>query len=175
APLPAEAVHELLDSLALPAIDAQAWSERVFRHSGGNPFFVLETVRALLEPGADAWADTALPAPGSLQRLIAARLAKLSPVALKLARVAALAAADFSVDVAAAVLDQHPLDLLDAWRELEAADVVRGQGFAHDLIREASRAAVPEALRTWLHGRIATALEAQRAAPGRIAPHARAA
>ncbi|HWH81332.1 MAG TPA: BTAD domain-containing putative transcriptional regulator, partial [Burkholderiaceae bacterium] len=162
APLSAGSVHELLDSLGLPGIDAQAWSERVFRHSGGNPFFVLETVRALLEPGigAGAWADTALPAPGTLQRLIAARLAKLSPAALKLARVAALAAADFSVDVAAAVLDQHPLDQLDAWRELEAADVVRGQGFAHDLIRQACRAAVPEALRAWLHGRIAAALEA---------------
>ncbi|HZT55912.1 MAG TPA: hypothetical protein VFA35_06780, partial [Burkholderiaceae bacterium] len=42
-------------------------------------------------------------------------------------------------------------------------------------IRQACRAAVPEALRAWLHGRIAAALEAQHAAPGRIAPHARAA
>jgi tetratricopeptide (TPR) repeat protein len=168
------AVAELLDSLALPGMGAAAWAARVHRHSGGNPLFILETLRALL--AADAPVGTALPLPDTLRRLVERRLAQLPPLALKLARVAALAGADFSVDLAAAVLElPHALDLLDAWRELEAAQVLHGRVFAHDVIFETVRDSLPAALRQWLHERIAGWLAAHDGAALRLAWHWRAA
>lgn len=174
-PLDAGAVHELLASLALPGIDASTWAPRVHRHSGGNPMFILETLRALLAGGLPQ-PGTALPLPDTLRRLVERRLAQLSPPALKLARVAALAGADFDVELAAAVLGlADPLDLLDAWRELETAQVLHERRFVHDVIFETVRDSVPAALRGWLHGRVAEWLAAHGGAALALARHWQAA
>ena len=53
--------------------------------------------------------------------LVERRLGLLFGAALKLARVAALAAANFDAELAAAVLQAHPLDIAELWRELESA------------------------------------------------------
>ena len=180
-PLDQTAVVELLTSLALPGLDAEAWASRLHRHTGGNPMFILETLRALAQgeaalpfgpgSGADMGSEAPLPLPVNLRQLIDRRLAQLPPLALKLARVAALAGNDFSVDLAAEVLGTHAMDLLDAWRELEVAQVMQGPAFAHDLIFEALRDSVPQALRQWLHLRIATWLQAHQGAAVRLALH----
>lgn len=172
APLDLAAVQALLASLELPGFDAAAWAPRVHRHSGGNPVFILETLRAVL--GAGESAGDRLPLPPTLRHLLDARFAQLSPAAQKLARVAAVAGADFGVELAAAVLDAHPLDLADAWAELESAQLMRAAGFVHDLVHEAIRASVPEALARWLHARVADALGAT-APPTRVAEHRQAA
>ncbi len=178
-PLDAAQVGELLDSLGLPGLQAAAWAPRLHKHSGGNPLFVLETLRAWLDHAVGtplAAPGSPPPAPDSLRHLIDGRLARLSPLALKLARVAAVAEADFQVDLAAAALSIHPLDLLDAWHELEAAQVFRDGGFAHDLIAELTRDTVPGALRRWLHARIAAWLqESDSATAAATARHWRAA
>jgi DNA-binding SARP family transcriptional activator len=177
-PLDERFVVELLDSLALPGIDGRSLGPRVHRHAGGNPFHTLETVRAwLAQPGAQDVAEGApLPTTQSMRRLVEQRLRRLSVPALKLARVAAVAGADFDVDLAAAVLEVHALDLHDAWHELEAAHVLDGHRFAHDLVFDVARDSVPAALRRWVHARTAAHLEARgQAPPARVALHWRAA
>jgi tetratricopeptide (TPR) repeat protein len=105
-------------------------------------------------------------------QLIQRRLGRLSADAVQLARCAAIAAPDFSVELAAQVLGQRPLQLADPWAELEAAQVLRPDGqFAHDLIHEAARASVPRAVARHLHGEIAAFLVARGVDPGRTAPH----
>src|ERR1700712_628004 len=99
-----------------------------------------------------------LPQPTTVGALVQRRLAQLSPAALKLARAASLAGASFSAELAANVLELHPLDIAEPWRELEAAQVIRDGAFAHDLIFEATRASVPEPIAQLLHRRIATHL-----------------
>ncbi len=170
-PLDPGAVLDLLESLALPGIDASMWAQRVHHHSGGNPLFILETLRALLAGNGAVAADATLPLPDKLRQLIERRLTQLSPQAIKLARLAAVAGQDFHVDLAAAVLEVHALDLLDAWRELEAVQVLQGSAFAHDLIFEVTRDAVPAVLRRWLHARVAQWLDAHHGVPGRLALH----
>ncbi len=170
-PLDAAAVGELIASLALPGIDPASWAPKLHRHSGGNPMFILETLRALLGAGAAPADIAALPLPDNLRASIERRLAALSPTALKLARVAAVAGPDFGVDLAAAVLGMHALDLHDGWRELEAAQVVNDHAFAHDLIFETTRDSIPLALRRWLHTRIAEHLAAHGGLPVRLALH----
>lgn len=112
-----------------------------------------------------------LPAPAHVGQLIERRLQQLSAPALRLARVAALAGQDFSVELAATVLGQHALDIADAWRELEAAQVIRDRAFAHDLIHEATLRSVPQAIARVLHKDIADYLVAHDGLPARTAGH----
>lgn len=171
-PLAPAAIAELLASLAIEGLDAAAWAGPLARHTGGNPMFILETLRALLaQQGAPALAEAKLPAPGNIGQLILRRLDQLSPDALKLARVAALAGQDFGAELAATVLQRHPLDLAEAWRELEAAQVLRDDAFAHDLIQDATLQSVPEPIARLLHRDIAGFLAARDAPPERVAPH----
>lgn len=172
APLDETEVARLLESLAIPEFDAAAWALPLTRHTGGNPMFILETLLAMLAGGSSALAGSArLPAPAHIGQLIERRLNQLSAPALRLARVAALAGQDFSAALAAQVLDLHLLDIAEPWRELEATQVIRDQGFAHDLIFEATLRTVPAPIARALHQNIASYLETQAAAPASIARH----
>ena len=171
-PLDDNAVKALLESLAIPDFDVDAWVAPMARHTGGNPMFILETLLAMLAHGSALNAGSLkLPAPAHVGQLIERRLDQLSAPALRLARVAALAAQDFSVELAATVLGQHALDIADAWRELEDAHVIRSNAFAHDLIYEATLRTVPQPIARVLHKDIAEYLEARGAPPARIAGH----
>lgn len=171
-PLEAAEVAALIDSLGIPALNGDALAGALHRHTGGNPQFVLETLRALLLDGrADAFARDALPLPASVGALIEARLKRLTPLSTKLARVGAVADAQFDAALAAQVLGCEVLDLADAWTELEAAQVLSGEGFAHDLVAEAVRRSVPVPIARRLHAGIAAALEERNAAPAAVAHH----
>lgn len=168
-PLTEADVRALLDSLALPQIDAASLAGPLLRHTGGNPFFLLETVGALAAQGDEA--VLALPTAPSVGALLERRLAQISPAALRLARVAALAGVDFSAALASAVLDQHPLDLVPAWQELEAAQIINEASFAHDLVLDATTRSVPRPIAQVLHGAIGAYLEQHRAPAARVAHH----
>lgn len=168
-PLAEPDVRALLESLALPRIDAASLAGPLLQHTGGNPFFLLETVGALAAGGDEA--ESRLPTTPSVGALLERRLVQLSPAALRLARVAALAGVDFSAALAAAVLEQHPLDLVGAWQELEAAQMIRDQSFAHDLIVEATVRSVPRPIAQVLHGAIGAFLEEHGAPAARVAHH----
>ena len=174
APLDIDAVAALVDSLGLPGIDGAALAPGLWRRTGGNPLFVLETLKqAWVEQRLAGLADEqALPRPLSVARLIERRLTQLSAPALALARCAAVAGQDFSTGLATRVLGQSALGLADAWAELEAAQVLRDQAFVHDLFFEAALASVPAAIARHLHGEIAAHLESQgQVAPATLAAH----
>ena len=69
------------------------------------------------------------------------------------------------------MLEAHPLDIAEPWRELESAQVLRDGAFAHDLIFEATRKSVPVPIARLLHRRIAAHLLARQALPDSVAPH----
>ena len=168
-PLTIEQLTELLGSLGLPQIREAELAIDLHRHSGGNPMFALETLR-------EAWAGTGLaggrlPRPVSVTRLIERRVMRLSRAAIRLARCAAVAGVDFSIDLAAVVLEVPVIDLADAWNELEQAHVFDGGAFAHDLIHEAVRAGLPSQIARHLHGDVASHLQQRNAAPASIATH----
>jgi DNA-binding SARP family transcriptional activator len=170
-PLPplAEAdVRLLLETLSLEGLNAAELAAPLARHTGGNPYFVLETLGAVLtQPDAGG----RLPTSPTVSTLIEQRLSQLSPAAMRLMRVAALAGEDFSAALAAHVLRSHPLDLTEAWSELERSHVLSGNGFAHDLVRDVAARAVPAPIAELLHRGIAEYLEAQAAPPARVAQH----
>jgi len=171
-PLPALAeadVRELIDALELPGIDAARIAGPLTRHTGGNPFFVLETLGAVLADPERI--GTTLPTAPRVSALIARRLSQLSPAALRLARMAALAGSDFSPALAASVLESHPIDLADAWAEATQARVLADEGFVHDLVRDVAASAIPGPIAQLLHEGIARHLHAAQAPPARVAHH----
>ena len=171
-PLDDADVEAFVDSLRLGGVDARALAPPLRRATGGNPLFMLETLKAALLEGRAAGIDPAhLPRPGSVLSLIQRRLARLSPEALNLARVAALAGQDFDAELAAQVLDRPALELAEAWAELETAGVLQEQAFAHDLILEVALAGVPQAIGRAVRRRVAQALEQRGGEPARIAVH----
>ncbi|WP_456830534.1 BTAD domain-containing putative transcriptional regulator [Deinococcus sp. UYEF24] len=154
----------------------------LWRHTGGNPLFVLETLRSLIDAGGPGskpeplphsstlpLLSTSLPLPPELEPLLRRRLERVSEPALRLARVAAVAGSEFDAELAAQVIGVHPLDLVQPWAELETAQIMNGSSFTHDLIAQAARQSVPQPVRALLHGSIAAHLQ------GRAGPYPRAA
>jgi DNA-binding SARP family transcriptional activator len=193
-PLTETQVGELVDSLALPGIDGTQVAPLLHQRTGGNPLFTLETLKLAWSDGSigavgavgsvaavgtigasgtGADFSALLPRPQTLAQLIGQQLARLSAAALALARVAAVAGVDFSIPLAESLLGRNALDLADAWAELEAQQVLRGDSFAHDLIHDAVLQGLPEVINRHLHGLAAAWLEGQAHAvePARIAAH----
>lgn len=167
-PLSVEAVRALVAGLDLPGAEAHA--ERLARYTGGNPLFIVETVKHLLETGGleRGWPEQ-FPPPGQVGPLLQRRLERLSPMALRAARVIALARAHATVDLVAAVLGADTLEVAEALAELEAAQILRGVRFTHDLIEEAVLEALPASIRQTLHARLAEALSRANVPVGPLA------
>lgn len=172
-PLDEAALAELVGSLGL-GLDGAAMAPQLLRRTGGNPLFVLETLKqAFLDRSLSTLSDagTAMPRPQSVEQLIDRRIGQLSPAALALARVASVAAVDFTIGMAESVLGTSAILLADALNELEAAQVLKGTYFAHDLVFDAVLRSVPKAIAEHTHGRVAAWLENHAGEPARIAQH----
>src|SRR5581483_6966976 len=139
----------------------------------GNPFFVEELVRQLLAAGWNLAEETAAAAcervPDGLRRVIARRLARLTPNALRLAQAASVLGEGCSFDLIEATLaaaeDRLAVQTpeLDALDEALAAGVLvehgRGVRFRHPLIRRALYESMSASRRERLHRRAAAAIE----------------
>jgi DNA-binding SARP family transcriptional activator len=169
-PLAPDAVGALLHSLDLPG--AERLVQDVSRHTGGNPLFITETLKHLLETGGleRGWPEH-VPPSGRGRQLLQQRLERLTPAALQVARLAALARQSFGQELASEVLEMPALTLATHLAELEAAQIFRGERFTHDLLFEVVREGVPRSLAALLHRRLAVALEQRRAASAVVAQH----
>jgi tetratricopeptide (TPR) repeat protein len=169
APLTAAEMAELIDSLDLPELDSAQLAPQLARHTGGNPLYALETLKQGLASGL--LRQGRLPTPVNVGALIERRLKQLSERALALARVAAIAGVDFGIPLAEEVMGVRALDLADGWRELEAAQVLRENAFAHDLVYDAVLRSIPVPIARHLHGAVARFLESHDGVAARIAGH----
>jgi DNA-binding SARP family transcriptional activator len=169
-PLEDGAITSLLSGLGLA--DAEHLTPGMARYTGGNPLFILETLKHLIETDTLAQGlPSRLTPPGKVAALVGRRLARLSVGALNLARAAAVAKTAFDLKLAAFVLERPAMELAEAHAELEAAQVLRGNAFVHDLIFEATLAGIPSAVAQVLNARTAQHLETVRANPALIAQH----
>ncbi|WNG35872.1 AAA family ATPase [Archangium violaceum] len=169
-PLSPDDVRQLLAGLELPGAEAHA--EALARYTGGNPLYITETLKHLLETDSlhKDWPHR-LPPPGRVGPLIQRRLERLSPLALQTAQLAALADSHFRPALAPAALEVTASAIHAALAELEAAQVLVGERFSHDLVLEAVRASLPPAAARVLHGRLATVLERDRVPAILLAHH----
>ncbi len=136
---------------------------QLYRETEGNPLFVVETVRAGLGKGGGEWAGMSLPP--TVQAVITARLAQLSPDARGLVSLAATIGREFNFSVLAKASSAGEDTLLRSLDELWQRRIVREHGvdaydFSHDKIREVAYSAISAARRRLLHRHVAEAVEA---------------
>ena len=146
----------------------ESTAERVARHAGGNPFFIVETTSMLLHRRAEMPPDAA-PLPGLLlpptvQAVIAARIDHLPSEARDLVRKASVfARPTFDVSELALICEpeERVLKLLEE-EELLARDEERPQTwrFRHGLVRDVAYDSLPKRERLRLHNAVADGLEA---------------
>jgi DNA-binding SARP family transcriptional activator len=173
-PLDAQATMSLLVSLKLNALDdgaARQLSEKVYKRTGGNALFILETLRNLIETDRLDTLPESLPSTRKVEAIIKQRLERLSPTALRVAQAAAVLKSDFSPDLIGAMLQLGPLEGLEAWDELERAHILRPDRFTHDLVLEAIHAAIPASVKLLLERRAAEVLASRQANPLKVARH----
>jgi DNA-binding SARP family transcriptional activator len=169
-PLEEEAVAAMIGGIEITNLERLAAA--LTRYTGGNPLFIVETIKHLIETNQVSKEFPAqLPPPGKVGALIRRRLERLSSGALRVAQVAAIAETDFTLELAAKILEVGAFELTAPFAELELAQVLVGERFAHDLIFEATRERIPVPIKTLVHRRTAQHLERLKGDPARIAYH----
>jgi DNA-binding NtrC family response regulator/tetratricopeptide (TPR) repeat protein len=150
----------------------------------GNPFFVEEVVRSLLEVQAVrregdrlvlARGVDEIALPDTVQDVILSRIERLSPELRRLLEVAAVIGKDVPFDVLAAVEDRGEAALRDGLRELQGAEFLYetslypewAHTFRHALTHEVAYGRLAAERRQALHARIVAAIE--RVHAGRLA------
>lgn len=169
APLAAQEAGELFASIGVAAADATL-AQRLWRQVGGNPAFLLESLKLVLLRGA-APTDAPLPLPPSIEAVIAQRIAMLSPRARHVAQLAAIAGTGFNVPLAAAALACTPIELSEPLRELELRQLLYGRQFVHDVIAQVVAASVARPVADFMHRFVAEQLDAQGGDAATIAEH----
>ena len=160
--------HELDD-------DGRGLAERLHAETEGNPFFVGEVLRHLVETGTvrrhdDRWvvADSnAVAVPQGVHDVVGRRLGRLSAETNQVLSVAAVLGRNFDVELLATLRDAPEESLLDALDEAVGAGLVQETSadryrFAHVLVRATLHEELSATRRRGLHRRVGEALEKLR-------------
>ena len=144
----------------------EAYAQRIARHAGGNPFFIIETTGMLLHQGKGVSADTGpLPPallPPTVQAVIAARIDHLSTQGRDLIRKASVfARSSFTLGELDLVAEPNP----EALAQLEEEELLEHEGdrpelwrFSHGMVRDVAYESLPKRERQRLHLLVADGL-----------------
>jgi class 3 adenylate cyclase/tetratricopeptide (TPR) repeat protein len=180
-PLDGEHTRRLLDNLMPVERLPQAVREAILAKTDGNPFFIEEVIRSLIDAGAvvrdgDRWRVTAdladMTIPDTLIGVLSARIDRLPEATRRVAQTAAVIGRAFAFTVLDAVFELSPEpervgDLAPHLGRLSAEQLVRQRArdrdleyvFKHALTREAAYARLLLRRRKELHRRTGQVLE----------------
>jgi DNA-binding SARP family transcriptional activator len=178
--LPVTEVLRLIRHLSGQSSGADLFSQYLHRETGGNPFFLLETLRAMFEAGI-LWEDETgwstgvdettedyreLPLPGTVCQAIRDRLTRLSPQARQVLEAGAVIGHQFDFELVRATSGRRESEVLDALDTLLTRQVVSEHDgsyrFNHDLIRAVVYRDLSYGRRRLLHRRAGEAVERLR-------------
>jgi len=164
-----------------------ALAQRLAAETDGNPFFVTEVLRHMVETGVlvqrdGVWVGTVAPGeaglPEGARDIIGQRLSRLSDQTNDLLRTAAVVGREFDVDLVAAAtqIDADSAgDRLDEAVVARLMDEVEGSpghlSFAHALVRQTLLEELTTNKRVRLHRRIAELLDARSGTPIEVLAH----
>ncbi len=146
--------------------------ESLYQDTNGNPYFVLETLHAVLETGESLEAE--IPVSPSLQDAVMRRVDRLGVGVRRLLEAASLMGNGFQLQ------DITPASSLGEWEALEGAtqaglitplEAGLGYVFSHDLTRRSLEAQLSPARQHLIHTTLAQRLESLGTQPARIAHH----
>ncbi|OLV20009.1 ATP-binding protein [Deinococcus marmoris] len=189
APLSEGAVAELIGRLSGRA--AVLFPRRLYAATGGNVFFMLETLRSLFESGelraaegGEGWAtayDDAtedyreLPLPPSVRQAVLTRTERLGAAARRLLEVGSLAGEPFTLETISQVSALAEWEALEALEGSTSAQLLRVDGngyrFVHDLARRALAESQGPERRRLIHRRLAQQLRLSGGPPAVVAAH----
>jgi class 3 adenylate cyclase/tetratricopeptide (TPR) repeat protein len=169
-------IHELLEALVGPDPALQHVKELLIERTAGNPFFVEESVRTLVETGAlrgtrgayqPAQPINAMQAPASVQAVLAARIDRLPLDGKRLLQAAAVVGKDVPFALLHAIADHEDTELRGGLTRLQAAEFLYETRmfpdleytFKHALTHEVAYGGVLHDRRRALHAQIVGAIE----------------
>ena len=167
---------ELARAVAGATLDAGD-VRRLYARTGGNPLFIGETVRAIVDEGAITsdgrlaiHESSSSVVPVTLRALLGSRIDALSMKARTILRVGSIVGMTFHEETIEGVLGE-PVDAGIYERLAEAAMIVPidaggGWRFCHPLIHDAAYSSLLASDRRTLHGRVADRIETAR--PGAV-------
>ena len=176
-PLSAAESETLLGNLLGTSTPFRRFQEHVLQHAEGNPFYVEEILRSLIDSGAlvrdprdDNWSLTReldeIPVPDTLQGVLMARIDHLSEESKRVLQVAAVIGRIFSYRVLANLAADEP-HLDEHLILLQREEMIRERArlpeveyiFKHELTREAAYGSLKKQQRRVLHRQVAEAVE----------------
>ena len=172
--LPADSAAELLAALLGPDPGMTPLTQMLVKR--GNPFFLEETVRTLVETGAlagkrGAYRLTrpveALQVPATVQTILAARIDRLAPEDKHLLQAASVIGKDVPYALLAAITERPEEDLRRGLEHLQAAEFLyetqlfpdQELTFKHALTHEVTYGGLLQERRRALHARVVQAIE----------------
>jgi len=171
-PLGADAVQTLLADLIGTPLGPRLFSSWLHSQTGGNPFFALETLKALFENGVlraegGQWHTdldeitqdySELQIPPRVAEVVRRRVGRLSEPAQRVVQAASVVGEGFSPKLLAGVTGLSEWAVLEGVEEAEAHGLVRCAHFTHDLIRQGIYSDLPVQRKTTLHSAVAHSL-----------------
>jgi class 3 adenylate cyclase/tetratricopeptide (TPR) repeat protein len=175
-PLTAETAEELLQDVLGDAANLQSLKRLLIERTEGNPFFLEESIRTLVEmqvlvgePGAYrlTQAISTIQVPAQVHAILAARIDRLPTAEKHLLQAAAVIGKDMSFSLLQAITDMPEEHLHRALAHLQSAELLYQTSlfpeleytFKHVLTREVAYASLLRARRCGLHARIVDAIE----------------
>lgn len=134
----------------------------IYQATAGNAFFVLETIRTLVESGNLEESPVDLPLPPTVQEAIRRRLERLDPLSRQILEAAAIISPEISFELLEPVAGRSEDEVVDGLEALINRQLLAGSGEELHFQHELARVVVYEDLSLWrrrlLHRRTAEAL-----------------
>jgi class 3 adenylate cyclase/tetratricopeptide (TPR) repeat protein len=185
-PLPSETAEQLLGALIGPDASLAPLKDTLIARTEGNPFFLEESVRSLVETGALlgergayrlARPQPTIQVPATVQAVIAARIDRLCAADKALLQTASVLGKDVPLGLLQAIAEVAEDELHAAIGRLQAAEFLYAFGFLpdidytfkHALTHEVAYGSLLQDRRRALHVRIVETIE--RTYPDRLVEH----
>ncbi|MFQ5895505.1 MAG: tetratricopeptide repeat protein [Nitrospinota bacterium] len=175
-PLPAESAKELLRALLGEDPGLEPLKKLLMERTEGNPFFLEESVRTLVEMGALegtagsyrlAKEITAIRVPATVQAVLAARMDRLEPEEKRLLQTASVIGTHVPFPLLSAIAEMSEEDLHRGLSSLQAAEFLYETSlfpdleytFKHALTQEVAYGSLLHERRRAIHARVVDAIE----------------
>jgi class 3 adenylate cyclase/tetratricopeptide (TPR) repeat protein len=182
-PLAPENAEELLQALLGDGADLEPLKNNLIDRTQGNPFFIEESVRSLVETGVLAGtrgayrvtkAVATIQIPATVQAILAARIDRLSAIEKQILQCSSVIGKDVPFILLQIIAELSDDDLLSGLSRLQTSEFMYETSlfpdleytFKHALTHDVAYRSLLNDRRRTLHGRIVTALE--RLDPTRI-------